>query len=82
MTKQQKPLSARSLMFRGSIYGTLILSAVGSLNQDRLGRDAYIDLVQRHWVDARVTVPIAIVALALGIVAYCVDTIRPSSDRP
>jgi hypothetical protein len=81
MTKQRNTLSARSLMFRGSIYGALILSAIGSLNQDRLGRDAYLQLVQTHWVDARMTVPIAICALVIGVVAYFVDAIRATNDE-
>jgi len=79
--QETNPTSTRSLMFRGSIYGALILSAIGSLHQDWIGRDAYIQLVQRHWVDARVTVPIAIVALVIGIVAYCIDVIRAHDCR-
>lgn len=69
-------------MFRGSTYGVLICLSVRSLQQDYRGRDAYIELVQRHWVDARVTIPIAIVALVIGIVAYVIDAVRASSDRP
>lgn len=81
MTKQHNPPSARALMLRGSIYGALIMSAANSLYQDYLGRDAYVELIQRHWVDARVTVPIAIVALIIGIIAYVVDASRASGNQ-
>lgn len=63
-------------LFRGSICGALMWAAVASLHQDMLGKDAYIQLVQDHWVDASVTVPIAIAMLALVGAICCVDVVR------
>ena len=74
MTNYDKYKHAATL-FRGSIYGALAWSAASSLNQDLLGRDAYIQLVQERLIDARVTIPIAIIMLAIVGAAYCVDVI-------
>ena len=57
--------------------GFLVCAALHSLHQDYLGRFGYMEHLQKYWLDARITVPLAILALV-----YCIWSWRSDEPRP
>lgn len=52
------------------IAGILVMSASTSLHQDLMGKTRYLAMVEAGWVDWRVTVPIAVLALIAAWLLY------------
>lgn len=55
---------------RGFWIGTMAAQAARSLIQDAMGKDVYIDSVQRNWMSPRWSVPLAILGLMLAMAVY------------
>lgn len=68
-----------SQLNRGAVAAALVLFAIMCLYQDWHGQDAYIGIVQSHWVDERVSVPIEMAMLAAGLIVYLRGL---TNDRP
>jgi len=52
------------------VRGWFCAFATMCLFQDWLGRDDYVDYVSNNWISGRVTVPIAVLVLAIALVSY------------
>ncbi len=63
---------SRNKIMVGFWVGVLTTIACESLIQDAMGRDAFVQYVQTHWVAGWVSVPIAIVALVVAVALYVV----------
>ena len=48
--------------------GLLIGSAFRSLEQDIVGKEAYLKIVDAGWISAWITVPVAILWLTIGLI--------------
>ena len=55
---------------RGIIIGTILSWSGVSLFQDVLGLERYIQHVRDKWIDASVTVPLAIVLIGIAIFIF------------
>ena len=47
--------------------GILIYTGIISLNQDFMGKENYIEWANTHWIDAKITIPIAICFILIGL---------------
>jgi len=50
--------------------GMICAFALESLQQDYMGKEAYIVMAQNHWISGYITVPLAIFNLFLAFVIY------------
>ena len=55
------------------ISGFLFYSAITSLWQDMLGKEAYIELAYQKWIPASKTVPMAIILLIISMYLFVND---------
>jgi hypothetical protein len=62
-----KPRTAVHVAFFAGCWGN---AAVRSLHQDYLGLEGYIALCRSTWLDARITVPLALVISLASLVGY------------
>jgi len=47
--------------------GWLCSSGLTSLHQDYYGKAEYLRLVNEHWIDPNITVPLALIMIILGL---------------
>lgn len=52
------------------LAGAAFHSAIMSLFQDCIGKEGYIDIVNRHWIDPRISVPIALLIVVLSMMMF------------
>lgn len=52
------------------IAGFLACSAIRSIEQDIVGKEAYIQLINYAWVSAWYTVPLAVLMLVVAFILY------------
>ncbi len=50
--------------------GLFLSTAIRSLLQDSVGLEGYIEHLRNHWVDASITVPLALVLLVVTVAMY------------
>lgn len=50
--------------------GVLTHMATISLYQDFHGKQGYIDLIRKNWIDASITVPFALILIVIAIYLY------------
>ena len=51
---------------KAALGGMLVQSSLTSLNQDMLGKEAYLKMADIGWISAAVTVPLAALFLVIG----------------
>ena len=56
---------------RYALAGWLAATAINSLNQDALGKEAYMKLTDLCWRSGYITVPLAIMVLLVAIAMLC-----------
>lgn len=59
--------SFRSHRWTSYVAGMLAGHSLGSLYQDALGKDAYLEKVSADWISAAYTVPLALAFIALSV---------------
>lgn len=64
------------MKIRYFVFGFFTYWALLSLNQDMLGKEKYLKLVETGWVDAKITVPIALLVLITFAVLALIDKAR------
>ena len=52
------------------LSGILVYSAINSLYQDMIGKEAFLERVNNNWYPAYITVPLAIIILIAALVLY------------
>lgn len=61
-------MSRHNFFFMGAFAGAALHGVMMSLYSDALGLEGFIERVRSTWIDARITVPIAVILLAVIIV--------------
>lgn len=63
------------------LAGMLCAFALESLQQDYMGKEAYIAMCQNHWISADITVPLAIFDLFLAFIICNTVYIPPKKSK-
>jgi len=73
-------INPKAMLRHGFWIGAVVSMAVYSLFQDFLGRDRFLAFARDGWVDAVVSVPIAVGLLGVAMAAYLILRLRASDE--
>ncbi len=67
-----------TVAFLSGVWGN---AAFTGLRQDYYGKEGYIDHVRAHWVDASITVPLALFVCLASLFAYTWAGVASDEER-
>jgi hypothetical protein len=66
----------REVKVNGFLHGMVVYGCIKSLYQDIIGKEAYLQEAERNWMDASITVPLAIILLVLVVLDLVLKAAR------